>query len=226
MKNALIFGDSYSTFEGQIPDGYETYYAPQFGGCDLTRVEETWWYPLMEEFRFNLVRNDSWSGSTVCYTAYEGVDCSEINSFIYRLETLERQGFFKDNEIDTVFVFGATNDSWNELAQNGELMLSGWEKQDLYFVLPAIGYFFHRLREILPNAKIYCIVNTELDAGVTEGLSRAARANGAKPIVLHDIDKTNNHPTVLGMAQIKDQVAASMRGLWGDVPFWGRVYTE
>ena len=218
MKNALIFGDSYSTFEGHIPEGYLTYYAPQFGGCDLTRVEETWWHQVMNEFRLNLVRNDSWSGSTVCYTAYEGVDCSEINSFIYRLETLEKEGFFETNEIDTVFVFGATNDSWNEFAKNGELMLEGWKKEDLYFVLPAIGYFFHRLREILPKAKNYCIVNTELDAGVTEGLSRAAHAAGAKPVVLHDITKENGHPTVRGTEKIAKQVAPAMRGLWGDEP--------
>lgn len=226
MKNALIFGDSYSTFEGYIPEGYATYYAPQFGGCDLTRVEETWWHPLMEDNRMHLVRNDSWSGSTVCYTAYEGVDCSETSSFISRLERLERDGFFRENEIDTVFVFGATNDSWNEFAKNGDLMLEGWKKEDLYFVLPALGYFFCRLREILPNAKIYAIVNTELDAGVTEGISRAARAFGAKPVVLRDIDKENNHPTVRGMAQIKHQVECAVRGLWGEVPAWGRVYTE
>ena len=226
MKQALIFGDSYSTFENFIPEGYATYYAPMWGGTDLSRVEETWWYSLMAENKLELVRNDSWSGSTVCYTAYEWVDCSETSSFIYRLETLKHQGFFEEHEIDTVFVFGATNDSWNETAQNGELMLSGWEKKDLYFILPAIGYFFAKLREILPKAKIYCIVNTDLDAAVTEGLSRAARAYGAKPIMLHDIDKTNNHPTVKGMAQIKEQVQSSMRGLWGDVPFWGRVYTE
>jgi len=226
MKNALIFGDSYSTFEGYIPAGYATYYASEFGGCDLTRVEETWWYPLLEENRLVLKRNDSWSGSTVCYTGYDGIDCSATSSFICRLETLVKEGFFAENEIDAVFVFGGTNDSWNETAENGELKFSDWEREDLYFVLPAIGYFFAKLREILPKAKIYCLVNTDLDNAVAEGLSRAARAFGAKPVVLRDIDKEENHPTVRGMAQIKEQTQSAMRGLWGDVPFWGRVYTE
>jgi len=31
MKNILIFGDSYSTYEGYIPEGYPTYYSSQ--GC-------------------------------------------------------------------------------------------------------------------------------------------------------------------------------------------------
>ena len=132
----------------------------------------------------------------------------------------------RKHEIDSVFVFGATNDSWNETAQNGNLKLSDWERADLYDVLPALGYFFHRLREILPNAKIYCLVNTGLDADVTEGLSRSARCFGAKVVALREIDKENNHPTVRGMAQIKTQVQSAMRGLWGDVPAWGRVYTE
>ena len=112
-----------------------------------------------------------------------------------------------------MFVFGGTNDSWNESAQNGTLKLSGWKREDLYFVLPALGYFFARLREILPKAEIYCLVNTDLDEGVTEGLCLAARAADAKPVVLCDIDKENRHPTVRGMAQIKDQVYSAMRGL-------------
>ena len=82
-KNAIIFGDSYSTFGGCIPKGYEIYYSAQdLNGSGLTKKEETWWYQVMEEGNFNLLHNNSWSGSTICYTGYNNVDCSRSSSFI------------------------------------------------------------------------------------------------------------------------------------------------
>lgn len=207
MKRAMIFGDSYSTFEGCIPDGYAVYYGRDGLDSDVTSEKNTWWYPLTEECGITFVRNDSWSGSTVCYTGYEGVDCSESSSFIYRLRTLKQAGFFRDNEIDTVFVFGGTNDSWAD-APIGELQFDGWEKEDLYAVLPAVCCFLSELKESLPRANIICIVNSGLKDEIANGLQAAAEHYGVKSVMLCGIDKQNNHPTVKGMQQIKEQVKA------------------
>ena len=112
LKNVLIFGDSYSTFEGYIPNGFAVYYSKTGSGeTGIKNVEETWWYPLIKETDSRLLQNNSWSGSTICYTGYNG-DCSETSSFICRLNKLTDAGFFRENEINTVFVFGGTNDSW------------------------------------------------------------------------------------------------------------------
>ena len=51
MKNVLIIGDSYSTFEGHIPSGYEVFY--RAGGRednDVSRVEETWWHQVVSAY--------------------------------------------------------------------------------------------------------------------------------------------------------------------------------
>lgn len=49
LKNVLIFGDSYSTFEGYIPNGFAIYYSKTEGGeTDVRAVEDTWWYPLIK----------------------------------------------------------------------------------------------------------------------------------------------------------------------------------
>ena len=71
MRNILILGDSYSTFEGCIPEGYATYYP----ALDVTRAEQTWWSRVLRATGARLAQNNSWSGSTVCHTAYDGVDC-------------------------------------------------------------------------------------------------------------------------------------------------------
>ena len=70
MENVLIYGDSYSTFKGYIAEGNIHYY-PRL---DLTRVEETWWHRLITEKGYNLIENNSWSGSTVGYTGFSTRD--------------------------------------------------------------------------------------------------------------------------------------------------------
>ena len=45
MKRAIIFGDSYSTYEGHIPEGYAVYY-PRL---DVGDVGETWWSLVAKE---------------------------------------------------------------------------------------------------------------------------------------------------------------------------------
>jgi hypothetical protein len=210
IHNVMIFGDSYSTFETHIPEGYASYYCKEYDAdhhpSDVTRVEETWWHQLCEEMNLNLVLNDSWSGSTVCYTGYKG-DCSKTSSFIYRMEKLAEEDFYEKNKIDTVFFFGCTNDHWAH-APFGEEMYEGHTHEDLFSVRPAIGYFVGRLRALMPNANIVVLINTGLSAPITSALQNAAEHFGGNALLLSDIDKVDGHPTILGMTQIKDQVKA------------------
>ncbi len=212
IHNVMIFGDSYSTFENYIPKGYAAYYSPQYQPghhtSDITKVEETWWHQLCAEMNLNMVLNDSWSGSTLCYTGYNG-DCSTTSSFIYRMEKLASEGFFEKNKIDTVFLFGCTNDHWAH-APLGEDLYEGQTREDLFSVRPAIGYFIGRIRTLLPNANIVVLINTGLSNEITEALKSAAEHFGGEAVLLSDIDKENGHPTIKGMTQIKDQVKAHL----------------
>ncbi len=202
MKNEkiLIFGDSYSTFAGYIPEGYAAYYPSVW----VTAVEQTWWQALAAETDSEIVLNNSWSGSTVCNTGYNG-DCSKINSFIFRLEQLIEQGFFRENPPDRVFVFGGTNDSWSGNAA-GEVMLDGWTAEDLFLVLPGISYFLHKLAQTVGREKVHVIVNTELRDEVAQGILTVCDRLELGRTVLHDIDKLDGHPTAVGMHQIMEQV--------------------
>jgi hypothetical protein len=209
-RNIIIFGDSYSTFAGCIPEGYGPYYTGTGVRVpDISSADESWWGLLMNETGWNLVRNDSWSGSPICYRAYEGADVSESCSFIYRLKKLREDGYFKENMIDTVIVFGGTNDSWCG-AEIGEEKHEGWTHEDLYSVLPAVWYYFTDLRATFPDADIYVICNCDINETIVDNIARAAESVGAKPIFLHDIDKLEGHPTKEGMAQIKEQVIAEI----------------
>lgn len=205
-NNTIIFGDSYSTFENYIPDGYAAYYSKNWDtGTDVTEVSQTWWYQVVKEENLNLVLNDSWSGSTIGYTGYDNVDCSHSSSFIYRLNRLVEQGFFEENVIDNVFVFGGTNDSWSN-APIGEMIYENFKEKDLYSVLPAICYFLKKVKTLLPKANIYCLINTDLKPEISGALKKACEAYGVTKVTFERIDKQCGHPSIQGMNDIKNTV--------------------
>lgn len=205
-NNALIFGDSYSTFKGCVPAGYPAYYSEiESTETDVTQVSQTWWYQVIKEANINLILNDSWSGSTIGYTGYDNKDCSKTSSFIYRLKQLIDNGFFTKNQIDTVFVFGGTNDSWSN-APLGETMYNDWQQKDLFSVLPAVCYFLNELKQILPYAKIYCLINTDIKIEIASCMKNACEKFNIIPITFGEIDKKCGHPTIQGMKDIKNTV--------------------
>lgn len=207
-KNVMIFGDSYSTFGGFIPEGYVPYYGPGsegHEGTDVSKVTETWWYQVVTEANLNLILNNSWSGSTIGYTGYDNADCSKTSSFIHRLNCLIENNFFQDNEVDTVFVFGGTNDSWAHVPF-GEINFQDVPNEDLYFVLPAICHFFKTLRNTLPNATIYCFINNELKPEIVDCFYQVIEKYNLIKIEFDQIEKIHSHPTIQGMKDIKEKV--------------------
>ena len=192
-----------TTFKGYIPEGYAVYYSENSTDFGVDRVENTWWMSLINETDSALVHNNSWSGSTIGYTGYSG-DCTN-SSFITRFEQLLEQGWFEENKIDTFFVFGGTNDSWSN-APLGEMMLEGWSREDLFSVLPAIGYIAHRLKTALRDTRVIFIINTDIKPEIQEGIKKACEHFAVEYIALRDISKIEGHPTKEGMTQIKDQI--------------------
>ncbi len=209
MKNILIIGDSYSTFEGYNPDGYEMYYTGE-RGTDIKTVDQTWWHRFVSKTGVNLVLNDSWSGSTVCYTGRKNPEYAYRSSFVNRMNLMFKEDFFKKNDVDTVFIFGGTNDSWLDTTPLGEAEFDNISEEDLYSTLPAICYMIKRLSEELPKIKIYFIINTELDEMIVKTVKLASEHFGTSFIELQNIDKIDGHPTVKGMTEICDQVIGGL----------------
>ena len=208
INRFMIFGDSYSTHRDHIPQEYPYYYCNEGRALDqpVTKMQmrETWWGQMMERTDATLVLNDSWSGSTIGYTGYAG-DCSTSSSFIYRYRKLVENGFFTKNEIDTIIVFGGTNDSWSN-APLGVEKYSDFYENELFSVLPSICYFMKTLKYDHPNARVVFIGNCDIKREILDCMQHAAQQFSVDFVELHDIDKINGHPTVLGMTQICEQV--------------------
>lgn len=204
----IIFGDSYSTHKDYIPKKYACYYCSEGRSAEqpVTKMtpNQTWWGQLIDKIGAELVYNDSWSGSTIGYTGYEG-DCSSTSSFIYRYRKLKKSGFFENNKIDTIFVFGGTNDSWSE-APLGKEQYDDFCEDNLFEVLPAISYFMHILKKNHPDVNIVFIGNCDIKKEIIDCMKNVSERLNIDFVELNNIDKIEGHPTILGMTQICNQI--------------------
>ena len=212
LGNILIIGDSYSAAEGTVPEGYGIWYQERnFERTDVRRTSEAWWRVLLslDGISGEVVRNESWSGTTVSTTERPTLVGT---SFVKRLDDLIASGFFGKKHIDTVFVLGGTNDSWID-SPIGEVRLEGVTREDCTEVLPAFAYLMARLGEYAPGAQTVAVINCDIKDGIREGMRRIAEHFGAAAVMLSGIDKMNGHPSVLGMRQIAEETAQVLAAL-------------
>ena len=193
-----ILGDSYSTFQGYIPEGNDIwYYSPiDPSRTDVAYVQQTWWWQVIKEGGYRLEKNESYSGSTVSFTGYNGEDYSK-RSFITRLPRL--------GSPDIILIFGCINDSWAGV-RVGEFKYDGITRPDLYTYRPALAYLLQQAQSHYPNVDIYYIIGDELREDITESTKEICRHYGITYIQLQGIDKKLGHPTIKGMRSIADQV--------------------
>ena len=203
QKNIMIMGDSYSTYKGYIPEGYNTYYSDEREAAPVVKgVEKTWWRLVADENNMNVVLNDSFSGSMISNSPREKYPIE--TSFISRIDKYISENFFVENKINTMFIFGGTNDSWFDAAI-GKLKYSDWTADELKCVLPAFCYLLSRAKTVVD--KIIVIINDGLKQEIVEGFVQACEKNNVTYLCLDGIDKESGHPTELGMKQISQQLA-------------------
>lgn len=200
-----ILGDSYSSYEGWLPAGYHTWY---FDGqseltTDVNDVRQTWWWQLCQEEEMVLLRNSSYSGSTICNTGYD--DNAAEFSFITRMKEDLGEKNVLNSKPDILFVFGGTNDSWAG-SPVGEVKYADWTKEELYSFAPAFCYMMDYLTKWNPGTKIYHITNMETTPAIQMVIAEACEHYGIENIILEPLDLQNGHPTRKGMRQIKNQV--------------------
>lgn len=211
-QTVVVIGDSYSTFTGYIPEHFACWYSPQGRpDNDVTAVEQTWWKLLCDSQGLNLIGNNSFSGSTVCNTGYNGVDYTR-QSFITRMpQTLHytSDGFnvlgTEKNAPDILFIFGGTNDSWAG-SPLGEYKYSDWTDEELYSFFPAFCKLLDYYKREAPSTRVIVLINDGLKPEVMSGMADISKHYGYEYIQLEGIEKGSGHPSVLGMSQICEAI--------------------
>jgi len=198
-----ILGDSYSTFEGHIPEGNACYYPLVECVDDVLRVEDTWWHQLMTKTGMRLAINDSFSGATVC------THVRETQTLAAAYTERAKRSFSGSYDLDHIIVFGGTNDNW--LGRGlGKLQFEGWTEEDLRQTLPAYCCTLNHIRSHHPQAVILSVINTGFPQEMSEGMEAAAAHYGAVTVRLADIEKQNGHPSAQGMRQIAEQIVEAL----------------
>lgn len=199
-----ILGDSYSTFSGYVPAGNAVWYDRHTSAerTDVGDVKQTWWWQLIDKGGFVLGKNDSYSGSTISFKGYNGDDYAD-RSFITRVAGL--------GSPDVLLIFGGTNDSWAGV-EVGEYDYGDYITGDkLYTFRPAMSRLLQEAINHYPGTDIYVIINSELREDITESMKEICRHYSVGYIQLHDIAKTQGHPSCAGMKAIADQVLEAIQ---------------
>ena len=205
-RTLAILGDSYSTFEGWLPEGNYIYY-PNENVPDMKRAEDTWWQLLIAKRGFRLLINDSSSGTTVSTSVRP--EHVITDAFIMRMKHSLSAAGVNGEKPDCILLFGGTNDGWTDV-KLGENQYADWTDEDLKRILPAFCYMLDYVTKQNPQAEIAAIVNTEFPEGMSEGMQQACEHYNVKCILLHDISKVCGHPDRQGMRQIAEQVDAAL----------------
>lgn len=197
-----IFGDSYSTFEGWLePATNEPWYWTENSpyrdkNNDVTKVEQTWWWQVIDQMGWKLEKNNSYSGSTVGYYGYQNENY-QPRSFNTRVSDL--------GEPDIILSCCITNDSWTGETV-GKYKYANWDENDMWYFRPAMARLCSTIKQNYPLAKIYFILNTDLKPEHAESMRVICRHYGLPLIELHDIDKQDGHPSQKGMKAFAQQV--------------------
>lgn len=199
-KKVSVLGDSYSTFENCVePDTNLVWYFAKEANPERTNVnvaDSTWWRIFIADNGYQLEKNNSYSGSTVCNRGYKQADYSD-RSFITRMDNLGNP--------DMILVFGATNDCWAKVPVGSN------DSDDLYTFRPAMKLLLKSLPELYPNAEIHFILNDAIDGDIRQAVVELCKEYNTDCIVLHDISKRQGHPDKAGMREISRQLSAALK---------------
>ena len=148
-KTVSIIGDSISTYQGYIPQGYAHFYPKG----NVTSVSNTWWYQVINELGLTLLKNCSWSGSE-CYGDSTSTTNAAAGCSTARINDLAN-GAIKP---DIVFCYIGINDFFNGVG------LSEWtptsaipsESTDVNNFLDAYVIMINKIRNKYPDTRIFC----------------------------------------------------------------------
>lgn len=162
VKYLSVLGDSISTLEGYNPEGYKVFYTKE--KCALAGInspEDTWWGRLAEHLGFELLVNNSFSGSRV--TKLPDRDelfpsgCSNE-----RTSQLHKSGITPD----IIVVYLGTNDWYNGVSLEHKYGVQRLLDQSFTY---AYNNMLSKLKSNYPLSEIWCCTLCPSDVKNSDG---------------------------------------------------------
>ncbi|MBD5448592.1 MAG: SGNH/GDSL hydrolase family protein [Lachnospiraceae bacterium] len=229
-----ILGDSISTYDGWIPEGFNVFY-PIDG--ELTDVSQTWWKSLIDDTGMELCANNSSSGST-CSGDSLSIDDPMFGCSDGRLSFLVgSQGRLPD----VIVIYMGTNDLLKGVPIGDNDGTKLVEEGNVENFSDAYCLMLDKLASYYPTAQIFCctlapvgdwgkdvpFVTFQNHLGLTaEDYSNQIRviadSKGASVIDLYhcgitidnlaEMTTDGTHPTRSGMECVKEKVLVALQG--------------
>ena len=157
-----IFGDSISTYEGYIPEGFAVFF-PRQG--EVTDVSQTWWMQLLDDTGMELCANDSSAGST-CVGFSMSVDDPKYGCGGYRISELAgEQGKIPD----VIIIYMGTNDLLNSVPLGDNDGTKWVAEGEIENFSDAYCLILDKIASNYPVARIYCCTLPSIgDWGIDE----------------------------------------------------------
>lgn len=149
QRKLSILGDSISTFETWIPEGYNCFYP---GNGELENVEQTWWKMVLDDMDMELCANASSSGST-CVGNSLGTDDPQHGCSDFRMADL----MGKNGEYpDIIIVYMGTNDFLQSISLGDNDGTQYVEEGEIENFSDAYSLILDKLAANYPGADIFC----------------------------------------------------------------------
>lgn len=144
-----ILGDSISTFDEWIPEGYQDFF-PMSG--EVTEVSQTWWKMLLDSTEMTLCVNGSSSGST-CVGDSGSADNPQYGCSDCRIKGLAKE----DGTLpDVILVYMGTNDLVTSVPIGDNDGTKSVEEGMVETFSDAYTLILDKLASYYPEAKIFC----------------------------------------------------------------------
>ncbi len=217
ISSFAVIGDSFSTYEGWLPENNATWYGnseTQSKSNDVESVKDTWWWQFSKEKQLSLLCNESYSGSCVCNSP--NAPRGDATSFVNRAKVHLGEGNAVGIKPDLIFIFGGVND-YNASVDIGEPKYSEWTEEDLQSFAPAYCYLIDYLLTYNPHAQIVCVSAYNCYNNIKNMISTICEHYGLLYIPIryleaNDVEQSGSHPNKAGMTVIKDTIVTALYG--------------
>lgn len=196
-KKVAIIGDSISTYQDYIPEGYSCFYP--YPTADVNDINQTWWMQVINKLGAGLFVNNSYSGSCV---SDSGTSATQSD---VRLATT----VFGNETPDVIIIYMGSNDCASQYIGHATFG-------------PAYERMLQKLQALCPNAEIVvCTLATTIfyeaseQAKYNATITECANKYGATLIDLSKVDISNYlvdsaHPNKAGMTLIAEGILEAL----------------
>ena len=154
-----ILGDSISTFDGYIPTDYNIFYP---GNGDISSVEKTWWWQVMDATGMELNANASSSNTTI---TGDSLDTTGSAPGCSTKRMIDLTPGDDGPAPDILIVFMGTNDFLRSVQLGTFTEPSPQDEGVVNDFCDAYELMIQKLNALYPNAEIYFCTLLETNAG-------------------------------------------------------------